>query len=116
MNTLMRQRFAEVLLLVAMFALLPPHSWAQESSEAEGGRKVLIKTVPEYPTLGRTMHIQGVVKVEAVIAPNGSVKSVQVKGGHPILVQAAVTAVGHWKFEPAAHETKELIEIKFVPE
>jgi len=114
MNTLMRQRFAEVLLLVAIFALIPSRSWAQESSEA--GRKVLIKTAPEYPTLGRTMHIQGVVKVEAVIAPNGSVKSVQVKGGHPILVQAAVTAVGHWKFEPAAHETKELIEIKFVPE
>jgi hypothetical protein len=24
--------------------------------------------------------------------------------------------VGHWKFEPAAHETKELVEIKFDPE
>ncbi len=114
MNTLMRQGVAEVLLLAAMFALIPTHSRAQESSEA--GRKVLVKTEPVYPALGRSMHIQGVVKVEAVIAPNGSVKSVQVKGGHPILVQAAVTAVGHWKFEPAAHETKELIEIKFVPE
>jgi len=59
------------------------------------------------------MNIQGVVKVEAQVAPNGTVKSVTVKGGHPMLAQAAVTAVGHWKFEPAPHESKELIEIKF---
>jgi hypothetical protein len=44
------------------------------------------------------------------------VKSVDVKGGHPILTQSAVTAVGHWKFEPASHETKELVEIKFDPQ
>jgi TonB family protein len=62
------------------------------------------------------MNIRGVAKVEAQVAPNGTVKSVEVKGGHPILVQAAVTAVGHWKFEPAAHETKETVEIKFDPQ
>jgi len=62
------------------------------------------------------MNIHGVAKVEAVVAPNGTVKSVVVKGGHPMLAQSAVTAVGHWKFEPAAHETKELIEIRFDPE
>jgi len=62
------------------------------------------------------MNIRGVVKLEVLIAPNGTVKSVSVRGGHPMLAQSAVTAVGHWKFEPAAHETKELIEIKFDPE
>ena len=59
------------------------------------------------------MNIRGIVKVEAQVAPNGTVKTVVVKGGHPILVQSAVTAVGHWKFEPSPHDTKELIEIKF---
>jgi len=59
------------------------------------------------------MNIRGVVKVEARVAPNGTVKSMEVRGGHPLLTQSAVTAVGHWKFEPASHETKELIEIKF---
>jgi len=103
-----------VLLLAAVLAFVPTHSWAQQSPE--GARKVLVKTPPAYPTLGRSMHIRGVVRVEAQVAPNGTVKAVQVKGGHPILVQAAVTAVGHWKFEPAPHETTEPIEIKFDPE
>lgn len=59
------------------------------------------------------MNIHGVVKLVAHVAPNGIVKSVEVKGGHPILTQSAVTAVGHWKFETASHETAEPIEIKF---
>jgi TonB family protein len=62
------------------------------------------------------MNIHGVVKVEVQVLPNGNVKNVDVKGGHPLLTQSAVTAVGHWKFEPAAHETKELIELKFDPQ
>jgi TonB family protein len=111
MKTLMQQGAAEVLLLAAVFAVVATHSRAQEPAEVT--RKVLVKTPPTYPTLAQSMHIRGVVKVEVQIAPNGSVKSVQVKGGHPILVQAAVTAVGHWKFEPAPHETSEVIEVKF---
>jgi TonB family protein len=62
------------------------------------------------------MNIRGVVKIEAKVLPNGTVKAIDVKGGHPLLTQSAVTAVGHWKFEPAPKETKELIEIKFDPE
>jgi len=55
------------------------------------------------------------VKLQAQVAPNGTVKKVDVVGGHPLLTQSAVTAVGHWKFEAAPHETKEAIEIKFDP-
>jgi TonB family protein len=62
------------------------------------------------------MHISGNVKLEVSVAPNGTVKSINVKGGHPVLTQSAVTAVGHWKFEPAPKETTELIEIRFDPE
>lgn len=106
---------AVLFVLAAIFAVLAPtSSWAQDSPEAP--RKVLIKTQAVYPTLARSMNIHGVVKVEVLVSPNGTVKSVNVKGGHPLLTQSAVTAVGHWKFEAAAHETKELIEIKFDPE
>jgi len=48
-----------------------------------------------------------------VVAANGSVKSVEVKGGHPLLAQSAQNAVREWKWEPAAHETREPLEIKF---
>jgi hypothetical protein len=40
----------------------------------------------------------------------------QIKGGHPVLAQAAVNSVRRWKWEPAAHETHETVEVKFTPE
>jgi TonB family protein len=114
MKTLMRQGACGLVLLAATFVSISTQSWAQESSD--GARKVLVKTAAIYPTLAQSMNIRGVVKLEAHVAPNGTVKSIDVKGGHPILTQSAVTAVGHWKFEAAAHETKELIEVKFDPQ
>jgi len=114
MKSLMRQG-AVFFVLSAIFGVFAPISLrAQDSSD--GARKVLIKTPAVYPTLARSMNIHGVVKIEALVLPNGSVKTVNVKGGHPLLTQSAVTAVGHWRFEPSAHETKEQIEIKFDPE
>jgi TonB family protein len=114
MKTLMRQGAAAFVLLVATFVVLAPissSSWAQDSSEST--RKVLVKTPPVYPSLARSMNIHGVVKLEAEVLPNGAVKNVEVKGGHPLLTQSAVMAVKRWKFEPDVHETKEIIEIKF---
>jgi TonB family protein len=110
----MRQGACGLLLLAATFVFVSTQSRAQES--ADGARKVLVKTVAIYPTLAQSMNLRGVVKLEAHVAPNGTVKSIDVKGGHPILTQSAVTAVGHWRFEPASHETKELIEVKFDPQ
>lgn len=111
MKALVRQGAVHAVLLAAVCLLLPKLSSAQDAV-----RKIVNKTVPQYPTLARSMNIHGVVKLEALVEPNGVVKSVEVKGGHPVLTQSAVTAVGHWKFEPAPHETRELIEIKFDPE
>jgi TonB family protein len=111
MNPLMRRGTLAVLLIAAVFVL--PIS-AQESSD--GSRKVLVQTPAVYPTLARSMNIRGTVKLQAQVAPNGIVKKIDVLGGHPLLTQSAVTAVGHWKFEPAPHETKEAVEIKFDPQ
>ena len=102
-----------VLLLAWMCVVAPAWLLAQESSD--GPRKVVTRVVPTYPGLARNMNIRGSVKVEALVAPNGLVKSVQVKGGHPLLAQAALDAVRQWKWEPVAHETHESIEIKFTP-
>lgn len=114
MKTLMRQGAVGALLLAVTFMFAPTYCSSQESGDS--ARKILIKTPAVYPTLAKSMNIHGTAKLEARVAPNGTVKSVAVKGGHPILAQSAVTAVGHWKFEPATHETKELIEIHFDPE
>jgi len=61
------------------------------------------------------MNIQGSVRVEAVVAPNGTVKSLEIRGGHPLLVQAAQNAIRQWRWEPYPRETIESIEIKFKP-
>jgi outer membrane biosynthesis protein TonB len=110
MRTLMRQG-AVLLLLLAATSVFPSFSRAQDSAATP--RKIVLKTEPTVSALARSMHIQGIVKLEVLIAPNGSVKSMDVKGGHPLLVQSAENAVGHWKFEAAPHESKELIELKF---
>jgi len=110
----MRQSASVVLLLAAISFTLSKISSAQEAAEAP--RKVVSQTAAVYPTLARSMNIHGIVKLEVQVAPNGTVKKVDVKGGHPLLTQSAVTAVGHWRFESAAHDTKQVVEIKFDPE
>jgi len=85
----------------------------QEKSDNE--RKVVNRVMPDYPEIARTMHLAGVVKVEATVGTNGSVKSVDVKGGHPLLVKAAQDAVFKWKWAAASHETKESVEVRFAP-
>jgi|SRR5215469_9306066 len=110
MKTLMRQGAAG-LLIAALSFVVGTRCSAQDATQAS--RKVFIKTQAVYPTLARSVNIHGAVKLTAIVLPNGAVKSVEVKGGHPLLTQSAVTAVGHWKFEPEPHETTELIEVKF---
>ena len=43
------------------------------------------------------------------------VKSVEIKGGHPVLAKSAENAVSKWKWESAARETRQLVEIQFNP-
>jgi TonB family protein len=87
-------------------------SFAQHEP-SEGSRKILNRVAPQYPEIARSMNLAGNVKVEAVVAPNGIVKSVEVRGGHPVLVRAAESAIYKWKWAPASHETREPIEVRF---
>ena len=79
----------------------------------EGKRKVKSKVAPVYPELARRLSLGGKVKVEAVVAPDGHVKSAQAVGGHPVLVQSCVDAMKEWKFEPTPEETTQVIEFEF---
>jgi len=55
---------------------------------------------PIYPPLARQARIQGVVVMEAVISKEGSIESLRVVTGHPLLNQAALDAVKQWKYRP----------------
>src|ERR1019366_8896164 len=86
-----------------------------QDNQSNSPRKVVSKAVPEYPQIARNMHLGGTVKVDATVAANGTVKTVAVRGGPPILTGAAADAVRKWKWVAAAHETKEPVEVKFTP-
>ena len=93
---------------VALFAFVPilmfvpSHAPAQEPSE--GVRKVVNKVVPQYPGLARSMNPQGVVRADVLVAPTARL-STSVKGGHPVLADAAQNALRQWKWVPAPRET-----------
>lgn len=58
------------------------------------------KVAPRYPPLARQARIQGVVKLTAIIARDGTVEKLEVGGGHPLLVPAAIEAVKQWRYKP----------------
>jgi protein TonB len=113
MKTLKRLSAVGALLLAVAFSLAPLPCRAQENA---GKRRVVEQVTPAYPILARNLALEGIVKVDALVAPDGSVKTVEIKGGHPILVQAAANAVRRWRWEPAAHDSHELVEVRFSPE
>lgn len=107
--------FCLALLAVFSWLLFSPQSvWAQQESASK--RRLVERVAPAYPALARNMALEGVVKVDALVTAEGSVKTVEIKGGHPVLVQAAMNAVRRWRWEPAAHESHQLVEVKFSPE
>lgn len=84
-----------------------------QQQDGEITRKVKSKVSPLYPDIAKRMNITGVVKLIVVVAPNGSVKSTKVLGGHPLLVTAAEDAVKKWKFEAGPEESSGVVEFSF---
>ena len=55
---------------------------------------------PIYPPLAKQARIQGTVRLEAEISKQGTIESLRVISGHPLLVQAALDAVKQWRYKP----------------
>ncbi len=110
----MKSRIAVALfVLVPILMFAPGQAPAQELSE--GGRKVVTKVLPQYPSLARSMNLQGIVRAEVLVGPDGKVKYVEVKGGHPVLADSAQNAIRQWRWAPAPRETHESVELRFNP-
>ena len=104
-----------ILLLLGGLVAVPTKVCFAQDQQSTSTRKVIKQVVPMYPQMARSMNLIGTVKLEVLVQPNGSVKSIQVKGGSPLLVESAQSAVRGWKWEKADRETTELIEFHFKP-
>jgi len=76
-------------------------------------RKIVKRSDPEYPDLAKKLALHGTVKLKVQIAPDGSVHSVECLGGHPVLAESAAKAVKNWKYEVAARESTQFVDVDF---
>ena len=63
-------------------------------------KRIVTKVDPVYPEAARRAETEGLVVLDAVIAPDGSVKRLRPISGPDLLVKSATEAVQSWKFEP----------------
>ncbi len=72
------------------------------------GPKLIRKVKPAYPAEAEQAGITGTVRLEAIVAPDGTVANVVriLIGGNPILVRAAVDAVRQWQYERVLFDGK----------
>ncbi len=60
---------------------------------------LISQTRPAYPPLAKQARIQGLVRLNAIIAKDGTVANLTVIAGHPLLVEAALEAVRQWIYK-----------------
>ncbi|HEV2470826.1 MAG TPA: energy transducer TonB [Candidatus Sulfotelmatobacter sp.] len=113
----MSRRFVAAVLVALSLAVTlgPSHLRAQNAQNDEIVRRAKSRVDPIYPELARKMNITGTVKIEVVVAPNGTVKTARIVGGHPVLASAALDAAKKWRFDPAPAESTGIIDFRFEP-
>ena len=65
-------------------------------------KRLIAAPHPAYPELARRAHIQGVVKLQVKVKADGSVEVQKILAGEPVLADAAIDAVKHWRANPAS--------------
>jgi protein TonB len=83
----------------------PPPPKPQTPSRIRVGGQVeaakqIYAPAPEYPPLAKMARIQGTVRLQAIIAKDGTIKDLTVLSGHPLLAPAALAAVRQWRYQP----------------
>jgi len=101
--------------LFAVFALLCLGlSVCAAATTAE--HKVQKRVQPIYPELAKRMHVGGVVRISATVAPDGTVSEVKTISGSRLLSPAAEDAVKKWKFATSDAESIVNLDINFEPD
>jgi len=62
--------------------------------------RIVHRVQPVYPPLARQTRLSGPVRLHALIGKDGTIQSLEVLSGHPLLQQAALDAVRQWRYQP----------------
>jgi TonB family protein len=84
-------------------------------AEQDSARKITKKVTAAYPVIARKLLLSGTVRLAAVVAAAGQVKSTEVLGGHPLLVAAAMDAAKKWTYQSADRDSREVMVFTFAP-
>lgn len=58
------------------------------------------QVTPDYPPLAKVNYIQGQVRMQIMVTPEGRVSEAHAVHGHPFLAASALKAVRHWVYRP----------------
>jgi periplasmic protein TonB len=61
---------------------------------------LIYQVQPVYPPLARAARVEGPVVLAALISKDGAIENLRVVSGRPMLVHAALEAVGKWRYRP----------------
>jgi len=100
--SLMSQLFSEAMPKPRPRIADPPAAPVKPTLVSSGvqAAKLLKKVIPIYPPLAKQARVSGTVQLLGVIAKDGTIQQLQVVGGHPLLVKAALDAVRQWIYRP----------------
>ncbi|PYY19579.1 MAG: hypothetical protein DMG60_03780 [Acidobacteria bacterium] len=76
-------------------------------------RQPVKQSLPEYPAILRKLKIGGTVKLNALVAADGTVKTTTIDGGNPVLAEVACNAVKKWKYSASSQATNVPVEMTF---
>ena len=60
----------------------------------------MTKVTPAYPPLAKQARVTGTVSLAVDIGKDGVVLNVELISGHPLLADAAISAVKQWVYKP----------------
>jgi len=69
-------------------------------SSITAGASLIRRTLPVYPPIAISLHLEGTVVLQATISKSGAIEDLRVASGPALLQQAALDAVKTWRYRP----------------
>jgi periplasmic protein TonB len=78
----------------------PPQLVRRSISEPAQMAQLIRRVEPIYPPLAKQIRREGRVELRAIISATGTIESLEVISGDPLLIQSALAAVREWHYRP----------------